>query len=90
MIPENLERFYQTAAEHGATVALQRAGLISGEISEREAFKVYGSWLRHAVADGRIAPHRHGSGRTSKKLYNIAQILALKASDEASAVLIIR
>jgi hypothetical protein len=87
MNPSNLERLISTAAQLGATLALQQAGHISGEISEREAFRVYGSWLRHAVEQGRIQPHRSGVGTNSKKLYNVGQILALRASDEARAEL---
>lgn len=90
MNPQNLDRIIATAAELGATIALQRIGQISGEISEREAFRTYGSWLRRAVEQGRIQAHRTGDGRNSKKLYNVAQILALRASDEASAQLILR
>jgi len=87
MNPANLERLIATAAELGATLALQRQGVVSGEISEREAFRVYGSWMRRAVEQGRILPHRTGTGRTSKKLYNVSAILALRASDEARAEL---
>ncbi len=90
MNPQNLDRIIATAAELGATIALQRIGQISGEISEREAFRTYGTWLRRAVEQGRIRAHRTGDGKTSKKLYNVAQILALRASDEASAQLILR
>lgn len=88
--PENTDRVMQTIAELGATIAPQRIGQISGEISEREAFRTYGSWLRRAVEQGRIRAHRTGDGKTSKKLYNVAQILALRASDKASAQLILR
>lgn len=87
MNADNLDRIIATAAELGATIALQRTGQCSGEISEREAFRTYGSWLRHAVEQGRILPHRSGTGRTSKKLYNVSAILALRASDEARAEL---
>ena len=90
MNPDNLDRIIATAAELGATIALQRTGQISGEISEREAFRTYGSWFRHAVEQGRITSHRSGMGRTSKKLYNVSAILALRASDEARATLKIR
>ena len=90
MNPSNLERLIATAAELGATIALQRQGLAACEISEREAFRTYGVWLRRAVEDGRIIPTRTGVERNSKKLYNVASILALKASDEARAELKIR
>lgn len=66
MNADNLDRIIATAAELGATIALQRVGQISGEISEREAFRTYGSWLRHAVEAGRIRAHRTGNGPTSK------------------------
>ena len=90
MNADNLDRIIATAAELGATIALQRTGHISGEISEREAFSTYGTWLRHAVEQGRIMAHRTGTGKTSKKLYNVAAILALRASDEARAELKIK
>ena len=90
MNPQNLERLIATAAQLGATIALQSCGHISGEISEREAFRTYGSWLRRAVEQGRIAPHRSGDATNSKKMYNVSAILALRASDEARAELIIR
>lgn len=88
--PDNTEKVMQTIAQLGATLALQQCGQISGEISEREAFRTYGTWLRHAVEQGRIMAHRTGTGRTSKKLYNVAAILALRASDEARAELKIK
>lgn len=87
MNPDNLERIIATAAQLGVSIYLQQRGEDSGEISEREAFRIYGSWLRHAVEQGRILPHRSGTGRTSKKLYNVSAILALRASDEARAEL---
>jgi len=90
MNPSNLERLIATAAELGATIALQRQGLASGEISEREAFRTYGAWMRRAVEEGRIMPHRSGVARNSKKMYNVSAILALRASDEARAELKIR
>ena len=37
MNADNLDHIIATAAELGATIALQRVGQISGEISEREA-----------------------------------------------------
>lgn len=87
MNADNLDRIIATAAELGATIALQRVGHISGEISEREARRTYGMWFKRAVDEGRIQAHRTGNGPTSKKLYNVAQILALRASDEARATL---
>ena len=90
MNPSNLERINATAAELGATKALERCGHISGEISERDAFRLYGTWFRRAVQDGRILPHRTGTGRNSKKLYNLSTILALRLSDETRAELVIK
>jgi predicted transcriptional regulator len=90
MIPQNVPAQYRNLVKLAVAEALTELGITAGEISERNAFKVYGSWFRHAVADGRIRAHRNGSGRTSKKMYNVAEILALKASDTESATLIIR
>jgi hypothetical protein len=90
MIPQNVPAQYRNLVKLAVAEALTELGITAGEISERNALKVYGSWFRKAVADGRIRAHRNGCGRTSKKMYNVAEILALKASDTESATLIIR
>lgn len=90
MNPQNQDLHYRTLVQLAVTEALTMLGLTAGEISEREAFRTYGTWLRRAVDDGRILPHRTGMGRNSKKLYNVSAILALRASDEARAELKIR
>lgn len=90
MIPQNQDLHYRTLVQLAVTEALTMLGLTAGEISEREASRVYGAWFRHAVENGRIRAHRTGCGRTSKKLYNVSDILALRASDTESATLKIK
>lgn len=55
---------------------LRQLGMSSGEISERQARKVYGKPFVEAVAAGRIRPVRVGAGKTATKHYRIADILA--------------
>lgn len=90
MNPQNSDLYHRTLVQLAVTEALTMLGVSAGEISERVAFKTYGAWLRHAVADGRIRSHRNGSGPTSKKMYFVSDILALKACDVERATLIIK
>ena len=54
---------------------LRQVGLISGEISERQARKTYGKPFTDAVAAGKIKPVRIGAGKTATRHYRIADIL---------------
>lgn len=83
-----LTAIIRTSAEMGATLALERAGLTSGEISKKEATRIYGTYFTRAVAAGRLTPVRTGSAINSTKYYRIADILALRAADEAIATLV--
>ena len=58
------------------TEVLRQMGVSSGEISERQARKVYGKPFVDAVAAGRIRPVRIGAGKTATKHYRINDILA--------------
>jgi len=90
MNPQNLDKVIITAAQLGVALYLQQRGEDAGEISERQAVKVYGTWFRRAVEQGRIRPHFSGDSKNSKKLYNVPEILALKASDQVQAQLILK
>ena len=72
-------RMIQSWIAVGAAEALRLAGLTDGEISDRQARKVYGKWFADAVATGHIRPVRYGTGRTATKHYRISDILAYKA-----------
>ena len=67
-----------TATEAQMIVAevLRQMGVSSGEISERQARKIYGKPFVDAVAAGRIRPVRIGAGKTATKHYRVIDILA--------------
>lgn len=81
-------RMIQSWIAVGAAEALRLAGLTDGEISDRQARKVYGKWFSDAVAAGHIKPVRVGYGRTATKHYRISDILAYKAQCYTPAELI--
>lgn len=84
----DLQNVIRTSAEMGATLAMERAGLASGEISKAEALRRYGSFFKAAVDSGRLRPARVGTARNSKQYYRVVDILALRAADETAAYLI--
>lgn len=63
-------------------------GVTSGEISSRQAEKVYGSWFKVASSSKRIHPVRVGNGNSGTKWYSVTEILALRAQDEMKADLL--
>ena len=54
---------------------LRELGVISGEISERQARKTYGKPFTEAVAAGKIRPVRVGVGKTATRHYRVVDIL---------------
>ena len=76
-----------TAVELGSAKTLEALGLSSGEISQKRALKIYGTWFALADKEGRIRPVRIGDGRTGKRVYRVVDILALKTKDAAKAFL---
>lgn len=84
----DLQAIIRSSAELGATIAIERAGLSSGEISKAEATRIYGAFFRDAVAAGRLRPVRVGGAVNSKQYYRVADILALRAADETAAYII--
>ena len=66
-----------TAIEIQMVVAetLRQLGMADGEISERQARKIYGKPFVDAVAAGKIRPIRIGAGKTATKHYRIIDIL---------------
>ena len=83
----NLERLIATCTELGAAKAIETLGLASGELSQRQALKTYGSWFALALRDQRIRPCRIENGHRATRWYKISDILALKAEDAAKAAL---
>ena len=83
----DLYNLIHTAAKLGAAEALQEAGVTSGEISQKEACRIYGRYFTEAVKAGRLHPVAQGPARNSKKSFKVADILALKASDQAATIL---
>lgn len=86
---KNLERIITTCTELGATLAYEKAGMTSGEISLRQAKKVYGKWFIDAVNDGRIYPVRVENGHAGTKFFKVSDILKLKTLDAVRAELIL-
>ena len=67
---------------------LRQLGLASGEISDRQARKVYGKPFVDAVASGKIRPVRVGAGKTATKHYRVLDILDLQNKGYQPASLI--
>ena len=62
---KSLESLITTCIELGATRAMVNLGVTSGEISQRQAEKVYGSWFKMASSSKRILPVRTGNGTSA-------------------------
>lgn len=77
-----------TLVELGATLALERLGLTAGELSQRQARKVYGAYFDTLRKQGRIAPAHTEAGHAGTKFYRVADILACKAEDTRKAQLL--
>ena len=73
------ERMIKAWIAVGVAEGLRQIGAVSGEISERQARKTYGSWFTDAVAAGHIKPVRIGYGKTATRHYLVTDILAYKA-----------
>jgi hypothetical protein len=86
-----MDRLYTlltTVFEAGVAEGLRNIGMHSGEITQREAFRVYGTWFREAVQNGRIKPCRYNGSKNCTKWYKVRDILALKGKDELAAYLL--
>ncbi len=69
-----------SAARLGALEMAKLLGVSDGEISYNAARKVYGRWFMDAVASGALQ-HVRRNGDRGMRVYSIADILALKASE---------
>lgn len=85
---DRILQLIKTASEAGAYKALQDYGHTSGEISQAEARRIYGTYFTQAVAAGRLRPVRTGNAVNSTKYYRVQDILALRTADEAAALMI--
>ena len=83
----NLERIVEAAAGMGAALVLETLGISAGEISQRQARKVYGKWFTDAEAAGRIRPSRIDQGRNGTRHYRVAAIPQLRTADLVRAEL---
>lgn len=87
-----IERAINLAITNGINIGcvqtMRSLGVTSGEMSERQAVRTYGSWFVEAVNRGDIAPCRVGNGKTGTKWYNVTDILSYKARKEIRATLI--
>ena len=83
----NLEHIISTSAAIGAARAMEALGLTSGEISQRQALKIYGSWFRDALAAHRLTPVRVEDGRAGTRWFRVVEILNLKLGDRVRAEL---
>ena len=82
-----LQQMIAAAFAQGAAWADTMAGRHSGEITARQARKVYGKWFTDAVAQRRLSPARVEDGRSGRHLFSISDILALKVEEAARAEL---
>lgn len=69
-------------------VAPEQLGLTAGEMSQRQAKKVYGGYFVELVKAGRITPAHTERGHAGTKFYRVADILACKAEDTRKAQLL--
>lgn len=83
----NLQSLIQDCISLGTASTLEQMGLHSGEISMRQAKKVYGKWFMDAIMRDRIFPCRVEDGRAGTRWYRVVDILALKVEDGARAEL---
>lgn len=69
----------------GKEEAYMECGVVSGEISERKARKLYGSPFIEAVAKGEFKPCRLAGGAKVIKYYNTLDWLKFKAEKQINA-----
>ena len=80
-----MNRVIEAAVELGATLALENLGIVSGEMSQRKAHRVYGKYFDSLVECGRIKPTHTEAGHAGTKFFRVADILQCKVEDRADA-----
>lgn len=83
-----MRAFLQAYTEAVVNQTLVSLGMTAGEISQRQAKKVYGKWFEDCVNTGRIRPVRQEAGHAGTIYYSLSDILAAKAEDRLPATLI--
>ena len=78
---DNLERLVESAAAMGAARVLETLGITAGEISQRQARRIYGKWFTEAERAGRIRPSRVDDGRNGTRHYRVVTIQEIKTAD---------
>lgn len=78
--PQALQMLIADAVAQG--IRAYEAGK-AGELSYRQAVKIYGSWFVDAVAKGHLSGLRRGAGKTSKIVFQAAEIEALRTAEIA-------
>ena len=84
----HIEEIISNAAQLGALEALRLTGAASGEVSQREAVRRFGSWFVQMERAGKITPVRIGEGPHGKRSYALTDILKLKTAQAVKAELI--
>lgn len=79
----NLHSLIQNCISLGTASTLEQLGIHSGEVSMRQAKKIYGKWFLDCIARDRIFPCRVENGYAGTRYYRVVDILALKVEDGA-------
>jgi len=85
-----IERLVETAIALGTAYVLEQLAITAGEISQRQALKIYGAWFKAAVDGHRIRPVRVEDGHAGTRWYRVTDILALKTQEAARAEILER
>ena len=83
-----LGKLITTCGELGSAKALEALGVSSGEVSQRRAREIYGSWVVKAFRDGRLRPSRIEDGRAGTIWFRVVDILSLRVEKMAAATII--
>lgn len=78
--PQALQMLIADAVAQG--IRAYEAGK-AGELSYRQAVKLYGTWFVDAVEKGHLSGLRRGAGKTSKIVFQAAEIEALRTAEIA-------
>lgn len=87
---EATEQFISALIGAATASVIRTLGVSSGEVSQRKAEKVYGTYFRELVKSGRIRPTRVGDGAKGTRWYSVEDILTCQATDAAKATLIFK
>ncbi len=75
---DDIKSLLESAAEIGALKALREAGIYNDEISQREAYRIFGAAnVKSLVEQKKISPIRIGKSKNSKIFYSRLQLKTL-------------